>query len=76
MKPKRSIGNVRELPSGRFQARYRPYHGQHYARTFDDPETAQQWILTQRDAERAKQKAKHEAYWQSRQDGSQWDGAQ
>lgn len=51
MAPNR-FGNVRELPSGRFQARYRPRNGPHITapHTFDTREEAEEWLQALRDS--------------------------
>lgn len=43
MKPS-NLGGVRELPSGRFQARYRPRNAKHISHTFSSPEEAWEWL--------------------------------
>lgn len=47
MAPNR-FGSIRELPSGRFQARYRPLNGEHVTapETFETLEEAQAWLDT------------------------------
>ena len=42
----RPFGSVRMLPSGRFQARYRPRSGPHFTapQTFDTEHQAQRWL--------------------------------
>jgi integrase len=40
--------NVRRLPSGRFQGRYKDHQGQTRARTFDTAEQASAWVSGQR----------------------------
>ena len=44
MSKAKSFTSVRELESGRFQARYRPRNGQHAVRTFDTEEQARAWL--------------------------------
>lgn len=43
----RKIGTVRQLPSERFQARWRPEHAPAAVSTFDTKEEAEAWILEQ-----------------------------
>lgn len=36
--------SIRKLPSGRYQARYRPRQASHKSRTFDFKITAEKWL--------------------------------
>lgn len=44
--PIRPFGSVRRLPSGRYQARYRPRHGTHVTapQTFATESEAREWL--------------------------------
>lgn len=44
MSKAKSFTSVRELESGRFQARYRPRNAQHAVRTFDTEDQAREWL--------------------------------